>query len=66
MKTEINKVINYILYINYKFITLCKTQDTPMKTFKHFVIVNFLQCIGLYTFCVSADKLYVLNFLIDI
>ena len=41
MKQAIDRVRNYSLYITDKFTTLCRTQYTPMKTFEHFVMVNF-------------------------
>ena len=43
MKRAIDRVRNYSLHIINKFTTLCRSQDTPMKTFEHFVMVNFFQ-----------------------
>ena len=57
MKGAIDRVKNYSLYIIDNFTTLCRTLNTPMKTFEHFVMVNFFQKIGLSTSCVKANKL---------
>ena len=43
MKRAIERVQNYSLHIIDKFTTLCRTQDTPIKTFEQFLIMNYLQ-----------------------
>ena len=58
MKRAMNKVNNYSFYIINKLITLCRTKDTPIRTFKYLMMLDVFQWIWLSTFCVGADKLY--------
>ena len=57
MNKAIDRVKNYRLHIIDKFTTLCRTQDTPIKTLEHIVMVNYFQWIRLSTSFVRADKL---------
>ena len=43
MKMAIDRVQIYSLHIIDKFTTLCTTQDAQIKTFKHFLMVNYFQ-----------------------
>ena len=43
MKEAIHRVKNNSLHIIKKCITLCQIENTPIKIFKHIVMVNFVK-----------------------
>ena len=57
MKTAVDCSNNYTFQIIDKLTTLCRTQDTPIRTFKHLVIVYCFKWIEFPTACVGEDKL---------